>query len=203
MVIDRPRVLVFAGSIRKGSFNRRLAMLGARLAREAGAQVTYLDLADYPMPIFDQDLEASGGRPEAADRLRAAWLDHDGVLIASPEYNGSLAPLLKNAIDWVSRAVPGDDRSPYADRIVGLMSASTGGLGGTRALPQLRLVMSQLGALVLPRQVGVPRADAVFPLDDGRTSEPRIERQVADLVGDLIRTVRRMRGGCVQGEAAT
>ncbi len=195
MAIDRPRILVFAGSIRKGSFNRRLAMLAARLAREADAPVTHLDLADFPMPIFDQDLEASGGRPEAADRLRAAWLDHDGVLIASPEYNGSLAPLLKNAIDWVSRAVPGDDRSPYAGRVVGLMSASTGGLGGTRALPQLRLVMSQLGALVLPRQVGVPLADAVFPADDGRATDLRIERQVAALVGDLIRMARLVRGG--------
>lgn len=187
-----PRILVIAGSVREGSLNRRLARLAARLVPEAGGEATWLDLRDHPMPIFDADLEAAGGRPEAADRLRAAWLSHDGVLLASPEYNGSISPLLKNAIDWVSRAVPGDDRSAYAGRVVGLTAASTGGLGGTRALPQLRLVLSQLGALVLPRQVGLPRAQDVLQHDDGQVEDAATERQVAALVQDLVGMARRL-----------
>lgn len=181
-----PKVLVFAGSIRQGSLNRRLARLAERLVRDMGGEATWLDLRDHPMPIFNADLEAAGGRPEAADRMRAAWLSHDGVLIASPEYNGSISPLLKNAIDWVSRAIPGDDRSAYAGRVVGLMAASDGVLGGTRALPQLRLVLSQLGALVLPRQVGLPRAQHVLLRDDGQLDDSATEQRVAALVLDVI-----------------
>ena len=190
-----PRILVFAGSIREGSLNRRLARLAARLVQEAGGEATWLELRDHPMPIFDADLEAAGGRPEAADRLRAAWLSHDGVLIASPEYNGSISPLLKNAIDWVSRAVPGDDRSAYAGRVVGLMAASDGALGGTRALPQLRLVLSQLGALVLPRQVGVPHATQVLLRDDGQVDDAATERRVAALARDIVGLGRRLADG--------
>lgn len=191
--MDRtPRILVFAGSARRASLNRRLSLLAARLAREAGAEVTWLDLRDFPMPLYDGDLEAAGGRPEAADRLRAAWLAHDGVLIASPEYNGSVSPLLKNAIDWVSRVVPGDDRSPYAGRVVGLMSASDGMLGGNRALPHLRAVLSQIGALVVPRQVGLPHADRVLTRDDGTVDDAGVARRVAALVDDVVRIARRV-----------
>lgn len=187
-----PRILVFAGSVREGSLNRRLARLAARLVLEAGGEATWFDLRDHPMPIFDADLEAAGGRPEAADRLREAWLSHEGVLIASPEYNGSISPLLKNAIDWVSRAVPGDNHSAYAGRVVGLMAASNGSLGGTRALPQLRLVLSQLGALVLPRQVGLPHAQHVLLFDDGQVDDGATERRVAALAQDIVGLARRL-----------
>src|SRR5262245_29509779 len=105
----RPKVLAFAGSARKQSLNKRLVQVAAEGARRAGAEVTLIDLKDYPLPLYDGDLEAGEGLPQNARRLRELMLGHDGFLISSPEYNGSLSPLLKNVIDWCSRSVDGQD----------------------------------------------------------------------------------------------
>src|SRR5215510_12287566 len=99
-----PRILAFAGSLRRDSFNKKLVPIAARGAREAGAEVTLIDLKDFPLPLFDQDLEAERGMP----KLKQLFIDHDGLLIAAPEYNSSITPVLKNAIDWVSRPAPGE-----------------------------------------------------------------------------------------------
>src|SRR5271167_1654777 len=103
-----PRILAFAGSLRRDSFNKKLVSIAAHGAREAGAEVTLIDLKDFPLPLFDQDLEAAQEPPEAATKLKRLFIDHDGLLIASPEYNSSITAVLKNAIDWVSRPAPNE-----------------------------------------------------------------------------------------------
>ena len=102
------RILAFASSTRRESFNKKLVTIAAQGAREAGAEVTLIDLKDFPLPLFDQDLEAEQGMPENGKKLKKLFIDHDGLLIASPEYNSSLPAVLKNAIDWVSRPAPGE-----------------------------------------------------------------------------------------------
>src|SRR3954470_7217353 len=103
-----PRILAFAGSLRRDSFNKKLLPIAARAAQGAGAEVTLIDLKDFPLPLFDQDLEVEQGMPESGKKLKQLFIDHDGLLIASPEYNSSLTAVLKNALDWVSRPAPGE-----------------------------------------------------------------------------------------------
>ncbi len=127
---DQPRIVAFAGSARRNSFNLKLVKVAAEGAQAAGADVTVLDMRDFPMPLFDQDLEAAEGSPENARKLRKIILAHDGLLIASPEYNSSITPLLKNAIDWVSRAGEGEKAlAAYEGKVGAVMSASPGRLG--------------------------------------------------------------------------
>ena len=124
---DQPRIVAFAGSARRNSFNLKLVKVAAEGAQAAGADVTVLDMRDFPMPLFDQDLEAAEGSPENARKLRKIILAHDGLLIASPEYNSSITPLLKNAIDWVSRAGEGEKAlAAYEGKVGAVMSASPG-----------------------------------------------------------------------------
>src|SRR5258708_14237193 len=130
-----PRILVFASSIRRESFNKKLVAIAAHGAREAGAEVTLIDLKDFPLPLFDQDLEAEQGIPENGKKLKKLFIDHDGLLIASPEYNSSITAVLKNAIDWVSRPAPGEPSLVgFRSKVATLMSASPGALGGLGAL---------------------------------------------------------------------
>src|ERR1700690_2177036 len=103
-----PKILAFAGSTRKESFNKKLVKVAADAARAAGAEVTYLDLKDIPMPLYDGDLETEQGLPENAKKFKAMLLAHDGLLISAPEYNSSISGVLKNAIDWASRPAPGE-----------------------------------------------------------------------------------------------
>ena len=102
-----PRILAFAGSLRRESFNKKLVPIAAKAARDAGAEVTLIDLKDFPLPLFDQDLEAGQGMPENGTKLKQLFIDHDGLLVASPEYNSSVTAVLKNVIDWVSRPARG------------------------------------------------------------------------------------------------
>lgn len=158
-----PRILAFAGSTRERSYNKMLVRIAAAGARSAGASVTEIDLRDYPMPIFDEDLEAREGPPDAAKRLRELFLSHHGLLIASPEYNSSITALLKNTIDWVSRPKPGDrPLACFAGKTAAIMSASPGALGGLRGLVHLRAVLGNIQVLVLPDQVTVPGAADAF-----------------------------------------
>jgi NAD(P)H-dependent FMN reductase len=121
----KPRILVIAGSRRKASFNGRLARLGAAAVEKAGGAATLLSLDEYPLPIYDGDVEADTGIPQAAMQLKEIFKSHSGLLIASPEYNASVAPLLKNTIDWVSRATPTENgKVPYQGKVVALVAAS-------------------------------------------------------------------------------
>lgn len=160
-----PKILVFAGSIRTGSFNARLAALAAKELALAGAEVTHISLVDYPLPIYDGDLESRSGAPENAVKLKQMTMQHQGVFIASPEYNASITPLLKNTLDWISR-VRGLREPPlaaYKNRVFALGGASNGQYGAMRSLLALRQVLEiGCGALVLPEQIAVNKAAEAF-----------------------------------------
>lgn len=162
----RPKILAFAGSARKASYNKLLVRVAAGGAVAAGAAVTVIDLRDYPLPLYDGDLEAEEGVPANALKLRALILGHHGLLIATPEYNSSLSPLLKNTIDWVTRPVPGEDGvAPFKNKVAVLMSASPGGFGGLRGLKEVRSILGNIGSIVLPDQLAVGKAHEVFNAD--------------------------------------
>ncbi len=172
-----PKILAFAGSTRSGSYNKRLVRIAALAAEAAGAQVTVVDLRDYPMPLYDGDLEAEQGIPERALAFKDLMRGHRGLLLASPEYNSSISGVLKNAIDWVSR--PGQGEAPLAGfrgKVVSLMSASPGALGGLRGLVHVRAILGNLGCIVLPDQVALPAAHQAFD-ETGRLVDA--ERQAA------------------------
>src|SRR5262244_762071 len=156
----QPKILVFAGSLRKGSFNKKLAKIAAEAVGKTGGEVTYLDLKDIPMPIYDGDLEEAEGLPASGRKFKDLLLAHDGVLIASPEYNSSLPGVLKNAIDWASRPAPNEKPLEcFHGKVYALMSASPGHLGGLRNLVVLRMLLGNVGAIVLPTQLAVSKAD--------------------------------------------
>jgi chromate reductase, NAD(P)H dehydrogenase (quinone) len=174
------RILAFAGSLRRESFNKKLVFIAARGAEKAGAEVTVLDLKDFPLPLFDQDLEAEQGMPDLAKKLKKLFIDHDGLLIASPEYNSSITAVLKNAIDWVSRPEPGEPPLvAFQGKAATLMSASPGALGGLRALVHVRAILGNLGVIVLPEQVAVPKAYEAFEPDGALIDQ----KQQAAVVG--------------------
>ena len=168
-----PRILAFAGSTRRESFNKKLVPIAVKGAREAGAEVTLLDLKDFPMPLFDQDLEAEQGMPDHGTKLKRLFIEHDGLLISSPEYNSSITAVLKNAIDWVSRPAP--DEPPlvaFRGKVAALMSASPGALGGLRGLVHVRSILGNIGVIVLPDQVAVAKAHEAFQ-PDGSLTDPK------------------------------
>lgn len=190
------RILVFAGSARRDSLNKKLAREAARFAREAGAEATFVDLDDYPIPLYHGDLEAAEGMPANARKLRALFLAHDALLVASPENNSSVTALLKNTIDWLSRDLGGgrgDDSglAPWRGKVAGLMAASPGAFGGVRGLPHLRQVLATLGVTVLGTQVAVPRAHEAFG-DDGRIADERVAKSVRALAEAVVQAAGKL-----------
>jgi chromate reductase len=160
------KILAFAGSARRDSFNKLLVKIAVAGAMAAGAEVSLIDLADFPLPLFNEDLERDEGTPENARRLKQLFLANHGLLIAAPEYNSSITPLLKNTIDWVSRPVVGEPRlAAYQGKVAALLSASTGALGGLRGLVHVRSILSNIGVLVLPEQITVSNAADAFATD--------------------------------------
>lgn len=158
-----PKILAFAGSTRSGSYNKRLVHIAAMAAEAVGAQVTLVDLRDYPMPLYDGDLEAAQGIPERALAFKELMRGHRGLLLASPEYNSSISGVLKNSIDWVSRPTEGEvPLAGFRGKVVSLMSASPGALGGLRGLVHVRAILGNLGCIVLPDQVALPAAHQAF-----------------------------------------
>ena len=157
------RVLAFSGSARKDSFNSRLLTLVAEGASGAGASVTRLDLRDFALPLYDGDFEAASEFPAAAAKLRELLVAHDALLLACPEYNGGISPLLKNTIDWMTRA-PGAKADPslFPGKVAALCAASPGGLGGMRGLRWVRELLNNVGVLVLPSQLTVSAAHKAF-----------------------------------------
>ena len=190
------RLLFMAGSAREGSLNRRLARLAHDVAEANGIAATFADIGDYPMPIYDGDLEAREGPPDNARKLKSLMSVHHGIFLVAPEYNASLAPLLKNAIDWVSRVKEDDGRASavYKTRVFALGSASPGALGGMRGLIALRQSLELgLGALVLPDQIAVPRAMDAFG-DDGHLKDKGQMSLLRTAVQNLARAAHVMRG---------
>lgn len=161
------KILAFAGSARKDSVNKKLAKIAAEGARATGAEVTYLDFRDLPLPLYDADLEAAEGLPANVLKLKALMKAHQGLIIACPEYNSSITPLLKNAIDWASRPQPDEPSLVcFKDKVAVLMSASPGRLGGLRGLVTVRSILSSIGVLVLPDQTAIGSADDAFDKND-------------------------------------
>ena len=158
------RILVFPGSNRTGSFNGQLADAVVKTLAEMGAEPTRISLADYDMPIFDQDLENEKGIPENVMKLGRMIAAHDGVVLVCPEYNASVTPLMKNTIDWVSRisSDSGKPLKPWKDKPVALGSASNGRLGGIRGLYHVRAALMNVGAHILTQQVAVSGASKAF-----------------------------------------
>ena len=176
-----PRILAFGGSLRRDSYNQKLAAIAAAGSREAGAEVTVISLRDFPLPVFDEDLETADGMPETARRLKSIFREHDGLIIASPEYNSSLTAALKNAIDWVSRAESDDEPalSALAGKTAVVCAASPGGLGGIRGLVHLRAILSNIGITVLPDQIAVSKAYEAFAADGSLADEKQQARAKA------------------------
>ncbi len=190
----KPKILAFAGSTRRESFNKKLVKIAADAARAAGAQVTYLDLRDIPMPLYDGDLETEQGIPENTMNLKAMFLAHDGFLISAPEYNSSISGVLKNTIDWVSRPVPGEaPLACFTGKAATLMSASPGALGGLRGLVTVRSLLSNIGVIVLPAQVAVPKAHEAFALD-GKLKDPKQQAGIEALGRDLVGVLVKLKG---------
>ena len=187
-----PRILALAGSTRRESFNKKLVKIAAAGARAAGAEVTIVDLRDLALPLFDEDLEAAEGLPPNARKLKDLFLAHQGLLISSPEYNSSITAVLKNAIDWVSRPVPGEaPLGCFVNKVAALMSASPGALGGLRGLVTVRSILSNIKVLVMPDQVAVPKAHEAFNAD-GTLKDAGQQGAVEKLGGDLAAILRRL-----------
>lgn len=183
-----PRILAFAGSNRRDSFNARLLAAAAGALEGGSVPCTTIELRDFPLPIYDADLEAAEGLPENAARLRALIASHQGYLVASPEYNGLLSPLMKNTIDWTTRSEQGGaDTSGYQGKWAALLSASPGALGGMRGLGSLRTLFTNLGCTVLADQLTVRQAGQAFDAQ-GRLDDKNRTRAEA-LALKLARTI--------------
>ncbi|MER8851352.1 NAD(P)H-dependent oxidoreductase [Mesorhizobium australicum] len=186
-----PKILVFAGSVRSGAYSGRTADGAQKELAVQGAEVTRISLADYPLPILDEDLEQENGVPENAQRLARLIAAHDGLLIATPEYNGSIPPLLKNTIDWVSRVRRDGGRSvrPLAGKIAGLCSSSNGHFAGIRCINHLRAVLVRCQMEVVTPECSVPEGGDAFD-GDGHFRDERLHKSMEHLCRTLIETSR-------------
>ncbi|MDO6706873.1 NADPH-dependent FMN reductase [Photobacterium sp. 1_MG-2023] len=171
--MNKAKILFLSGSCRKQSLNKQLAYYASDVAVELEAEVTYIDLSDYPMPLYNGDLESAEGIPDNARALRDIFVQHQGICIASPEYNSSFSPLLKNTLDWISRPdgeVPG--LVAYQGKSAYLLSTSPGRLGGLRGLTMLRMVLGNIGVLVMPDQLAIPAGNQAFDAQ-GTLTDPQ------------------------------
>jgi NAD(P)H-dependent FMN reductase len=190
------RLLFIAGSAREASFNKKLARLGAEIANANGIAATFADLGDYPMPIYDGDLESREGPPENARKLKALMQVHAGIFLASPEYNAGITPLLKNALDWVSR-IRDEGEAPlqvYKTRVFAISGASPGRFGAMRSLIALRQSLTLgMGALVLPEQVTIANATEAFD-EQGHLKDKVQQDLLKALIQKLARAAKILHG---------
>ena len=184
------RILAFAGSARRESLNKKFLAVAVTAAREAGGEVTPLDLNDLPLPLYHGDLEAESGLPENVQKLIALITSHDALLIASPEYNSMFTPLLKNTLDWCTRA----EENPFTGKIAAVISASPGAFGGVRSLVLVQQLLLKLGCHVVPGQCALPHANKAFEAD-GKLTDARTEKSLRSLVQQLVATTGHLRAG--------
>lgn len=187
------KILVIPGSLRTGSLNAKLAAAAAHELAQAGAEVTRISLSDFPLPIYDGDLQIKSGVPKNAFNLKRMMGAHHGVLIVSPEYNSSVPPLLKNAIDWVTRVQdPHETRGQvFRERAFAIAAASESRLGGARCLAALRLILTACHATVIPNQLALPFASQAYD-DMDRLKHPADSEALSALARQLIDISQRM-----------
>jgi NAD(P)H-dependent FMN reductase len=183
------RILAFAGSARKDSINKKLVRAAAAAAIDASTVVTWIDLSDFSIPLYDGDLEAEQGQPAAALKLRELIKAHDALFIASPEYNGFFSPLLKNVLDWVSRPLDGEERhAAYLGKPVLLLSTTRGSSGGSRGLQHLRQLLVNLKAVPYRVEFLLPNGQDAFGAHGQLTADEnqsRLYGTVRDFVGHI------------------
>lgn len=185
------RILAFAGSARRQSHNKQLGRAAALAAQDADTGVTWIDLRDFDIPLYDADLEAEHGLPPELLRLRALFAAHDALIVASPEYNGFFSPLLKNTLDWLSRPAAGAPRhAVFAGKPVLLLCAAGGGTGGARGLEQLRLQFGYLQARVHEHQFILAHSAQAFDAS-GRLRTRELHASLAGVVRPFVDGVRR------------
>jgi chromate reductase, NAD(P)H dehydrogenase (quinone) len=190
------KLLVFAGSTRQNSFNRRLAATAAQMGRDAGAEVSHIELGDFDVPMYNADLEAKG-TPADVVRLKELCYAHPAWIICSPEYNGSYTALLKNTIDWVSSPIKSDPvwssgSKPFAGKVVGMLSASNGALGGLRAQSHLAPLLLNLKCWLAPNAYALSRAADAFDAR-GALVDTAVHKNVAAVVEQVLWAAQRLR----------
>lgn len=192
-----PRIVVMAGSSRREAYSRRVAAACAQALKAAGGEVELIELAAYPAPLYNGDLEAEVGLPDAIVRLQQILHASDGLLVVNPEYNGSITPLLKNTLDWCSRPNPADPArsggAVYAGRAAAVVGSSPGALGGMRVLFHVRDILGYLGMQVIPQQLAVAKAGEAVGEDD-RLYDPAQQAMLDKLAVALVDSARRLRG---------
>lgn len=192
-----PRIVVMAGSSRREAYSRRVAAACAQALKAAGGEVDLIELADYPAPLYNGDLEVEAGLPDGIVRLQQILHACDGLLVVNPEYNGSITPLLKNTLDWCSRPNPADRArsggAVYAGRAAAVVGSSPGALGGMRVLFHVRDILGYLGMHVIPQQLAVGKAGEAVG-DDGRLNDPAQQEMLDKLAVALVDSARRLRG---------
>jgi len=187
------QLLFFAGSTRQGSNNKKLARLAQRIATANGIGGVFVDLKDYPMPLYNGDLEAEHGPPQKAQEFKALLGEYQGAFIASPEYNSSITPLLKNTLDWMTRVrAPGETGlETFKSRVFAISGASPGYYGTMRSLLNLRQILTLgLGALVIPQQLALPRANDAFE-EDGSLKDQAQLKMLTGVVEALASTAKK------------
>ncbi len=186
------KILAFAGSSKVRSLNNQVLTVACDFAKAAGADVTQLQLGDYEIPLFSEDVEAAGF-PDVVVQLQNVFNDHDALLIASPEYNSSVTPLLKNTIDWVTR--PGPSQSPlqsFQNKTACLISASPGALGGLRGLRHVREILSNINVLVVPGQFALSSASSAFD-DNGQLNDSKQAERLKRCIHEFVSTAARVK----------
>jgi len=179
------RIVTLPGSLRKGSYNRRLLGLAIAELEKLGAEIEAVDLCDHPLPLYDGDLEDDKGVPDEAWTLKSKIAASHGIVIACPEYNAGVPGVFKNVIDWTSRG----GSNPWAGKVVGLMGASAGLWGTTRMMPHLRDIMTMLGCLIIPQQISVPQAAKVWN-EAGEMTDEKLPGRVERFIGAFVATVQ-------------
>ncbi|NOQ16486.1 MAG: FMN reductase [Methyloprofundus sp.] len=183
------KIVFLAGSARAASLNKKLAKLAAEIAAAQGASVTFIDLKDFEMPLYNGDLEAEHGIPENAKKLKQIFVEHDGFFIASPEYNSSFSALLKNTLDWLSRPHM-DNEAPliaYQGKVAALGAVSPGALGGIRGLVSLRMMLGNIRVTVIPTQVAVASGMQAFDAK-GKLTDSRQVGMLQATIDELVKT---------------
>ena len=192
-MISQPKILAFAGSLRKHAFSKRVVKTALKGAEQAGADVTFIDLGDYPLPLYNPDDHEALGFHQNALSLQNLMAQHEGFLIASPEYNGSLSAVLKNTIDWASRKSDQYEMGQvFAGKVAAIMTSSPGSLGGIRALTHLRGVLTAVRLIVLPQEISVPFAGNKFNGDEEEMIDEKVRRNLESLGAGLVAMLSRL-----------